>query len=305
MFASNAGASPKILLVVDDSPQSEAAVSLLTHIAWPAGTRIHVLAMGPGCLPPAGFRSTTQNALGDETKVGILQPDATAAKTLAAQVARILRTHDLTVEVEPCEGRSLQLIVERAMKLMINLIVIGAKGVAASGKFPLGSTAYRLAHFTNYSMLVARPWDHVRPLSMILAVDDSPEACRAVEFLCTLSLPNWARVTVVSVAEQNAGIAAGKQLPANASQTTRQASLNAAESCMAKVAERLHNCGAQVRQLICCGCPADQILCAAQQREAALIVIGARGQTRVDPFRLGQVTHKVVSCAPCSVLMME
>ena len=86
-----------------------------------------------------------------------------------------------------------------------DLIVIGAKGLSAPDSFRLGAAAHKLAHYADCSVLVVRPPERAQLLSAILATDGSPEAQRAAEFLCTLSLPRWTEVTVVSVAEAKQG----------------------------------------------------------------------------------------------------
>jgi nucleotide-binding universal stress UspA family protein len=51
--------------------------------------------------------------------------------------------------------------------------------------------------------------------------------------------------------------------------------------------------------------PADEILAAAQEQDADLIVVGARGRTRAGPFRMGDVAQKVVKYGSCSVLVVR
>ena len=49
------------------------------------------------------------------------------------------------------------------------------------------------------------------------------------------------------------------------------------------------------------GHPAGEILAAAQEQDADLIVVGARGGTRAGPFRMGDVAQKVVKYASGSL----
>ena len=64
------GSPIKIVLVVDGSPYSVAAVDLLTHMTWPAGTFADVLVLVPERLPhlcsppgvPGALAETSQNA---------------------------------------------------------------------------------------------------------------------------------------------------------------------------------------------------------------------------------------------------
>jgi nucleotide-binding universal stress UspA family protein len=246
-----------------------------------------------------------------ETLAGLSSLDQAAAERLAAQVADRLHGCGLSVTTEIREGRPSQVILERAAALPADLIVIGAKGLSAPGEFRLGSTAYKLVHYAECSVLVARPPEWTQPpLCTILAADGSLEAQRAAEFLCALSLPQWSEVGVVGVAEATVGIPSGsypaeRRPAAGVPEVVRRALLDAAEARVTEVVERLHDCGGQVWSAVRLGHPAEEILATAQAQDADLIVVGARGQTRAEPFRLGGVAQKVVKYASCSVLVVR
>lgn len=67
--------------------------------------------------------------------------------------------------------------------------------------------------------------------------------------------------------------------------------------------EHLRGCSAQVRGAVRFGHPADEILSAARDQAADLVVGGAGGRTRTGPFRLDRVAQEVVRYAPCSALV--
>jgi nucleotide-binding universal stress UspA family protein len=167
----------------------------------------------------------------------------------------------------------------------------------------------KLLHEVHCPVLVVRPAVQVRPLSLILAVDDSPVAWQAVEFLRALSLANWAKVTVVHVIEETEGALAElgpveHPRPAGKAQPARKAAFGYPNTCAAEVVRRLHDDGVQGRTAIRFGQPAAEILEVAREREAVLIVMGTRSRTGPTPF-LGSVAQKVVGEAPCSVLVIR
>jgi len=53
------------------------------------------------------------------------------------------------------------------------------------------------------------------------------------------------------------------------------------------------------------GRPAQQIIDHAGQLGADLIVVVHRGHGPIDRWRLGSVTHRVISCAECAVLVVR
>ena len=177
----------------------------------------------------------------------------------------------------------------------------GAKRLSAPDEFRLGATAHKLAYYADCSVLVVRPPERAQIVSAILATDGSPEARRAAEFLCHLSLPRWTEVTVVSVAEVQGGLLPDTGLPGS----LRRILFDAAKACADEMMQSLCNCGAYVRSTVRFGHPADEILSAAQEQDADLIVVGARGRTRTGPFRMGDVAQKVVKYASCSVLVVR
>jgi nucleotide-binding universal stress UspA family protein len=287
-------------LAVDGSSYSDTEATLVAGITWPAGTAVRVLAVVRGRMPLEGLSPETQRVV-DESLADLRRQEWAAAETLTAQVADRLSAHDLTVETQVREGRPAAVILEQAGALAADLIVIGAKGLSAPDQFRLGATAHKLAHYADCPVLVVRPQERVQLLSTVLATDGSPEAQRAAAFLCTLLLPRWAEVTVVSVAEAKEGGMSSAGLP----EALRRTLLDAAEVRAAETQENLGACGAQVQSAVRLGHPANEILSAAQEQDADLIVVGARGRTRAGPFRMGDVAQKVVKYASCSVLVVR
>ena len=299
----------RVLLAVDGSVHSEAVVKLSARITWPVCTIAHVLAVVPELWLLSGPSPEAQSVL-VETLEGVRRADRAAAEWIVGHVSDSLHARGLNVEPEICEGRPSKVILDRATELSTDLLVIGAKGLSAPGEFRLGSTAHKLAHYAKCSVLVARPTEHVQPIRIILAADGSIDAQRAAEFLCTLSLPDWAEVNVVSVAEARAGPPSGNgpaelHLVADVPKAVRRALLDEAETHVSELTERMRECHTHVRSTSRFGYPAEEILNTAREHDADLIVLGVRGQTRAEPFRLGGVAQKVVKYAPCSVLVVR
>lgn len=287
--------STKILLAVDGSSYAAAAVSLLTHVTWPAGSLIHVRAIVPESLPQMEPSAETRSQAEENREIKRWRDWATA-KILTTKVAEQLQAHALTVETDICQGEPAEVILQQAVELKADLIVVGAKGLDAPAEAPLGSTASKLALDAPHSVLLARPSAHIRPLSIILAIDDSPSAWQALEFLCGLSLPDWARVTLINVVEEEGRYSSSGRPQALPDPPNRYT---------AKVIEYLHDCGAQAQSILRYGHPADEILSIARERAADLIVIGAGRSAGGKPVCLGEVTGQVTKQASCSVLVVR
>jgi nucleotide-binding universal stress UspA family protein len=295
----------KILLAVDGSPHSRAAVKLAMTIPWPAATTMHVLAVAPERCAPPGLSPQARQVV-DETLGTMRRVERAAAERLAARTAEDLLLRGWCAEPETRTGRPSEAILGRAAELGADLILIGARGLSAPDEFQLGATAYKLARCATCSVLIARPPKHPQPVSIVMATDASPEAHRAADFLRRLALPRWAQVTVISVAEAMVALPTGERevldyVPA----IVRQALLEASQTCADQSVQRLQGCQARVRSSIRHGHPAVEILAAAREHDADLVVIGARGHKRAEPFPLGSVAQKVVKYAMCSVLLVR
>jgi nucleotide-binding universal stress UspA family protein len=67
----------------------------------------------------------------------------------------------------------------------------------------------------------------------------------------------------------------------------------------------LAEAGVQAKLLLAMGDPADEILRAAREQGFDLIVVGNRGLSPVKAFLVGSVSSRIVSHAPCSVLVVR
>jgi nucleotide-binding universal stress UspA family protein len=67
----------------------------------------------------------------------------------------------------------------------------------------------------------------------------------------------------------------------------------------------LEAAGARVEPILATGNPAAEILKAAEERDAELIVVGSRGQHSLERFLVGSIAERVVRHAPCDVLVVR
>jgi nucleotide-binding universal stress UspA family protein len=308
MIIAKERSSLKLLLVVDDSASSMAAVGLLTQITWPPKASVHILTGVAGQLPetaPTEVRSAATEAL----ELSRWRNWA-IAKALLTPITHALHAHKLAVETEICEGQLPRVALTRSVDLSTHLIVIGATSFDKAEGSRLDPAIQKLVYEAHCSVLIVRSTIQVRPLSVILAVDDSAAAWQAVEFIRTLTLANWAKMTVTNVIEEEERLPAELgslrySRPVSQPPPVRDRISGQPETCATKVVRYLHDEGAQGWEMVRYGQPADEILDLAREREAVLIVIGAGSQTHPTSSPLGSVAKKVVQEALCSVLIVR
>ena len=110
----------KLILAVDSSLHSNAAIELVAGLDLPASTAVHVLAVAPELWSP-GDLGGEEERLVRETLACIRSRNRAAAQQFAARVAEGLRRGrpddhpaDLAIAAEIQEGRATEAILERA-----------------------------------------------------------------------------------------------------------------------------------------------------------------------------------------------
>ncbi|MEO7332531.1 MAG: universal stress protein, partial [Gemmatimonadales bacterium] len=188
----------RVMLAFDGSAGAVAARNLVARLPWPAGTAITVVAAlerGPDLFGAPYFAVTPHDA--SESEEMIL---AELVKSLQDE-AEPLRAPDRIVETRVARGRPATALLDEAASLSPDLIVIGSRGHGPMATVLLGSVSTEVADHAPCPVLVARrPSVH----RMIVAVDGSESAQRAVATLAGWPIFAGLSARVVTVAERPA-----------------------------------------------------------------------------------------------------
>jgi len=147
--------------------------------------------------------------------------------------------------------------------------------------------------------------------SLLVGVDGSRHAKRAVSFVASLVPPSGGRVTVLRVVEPVRLASVGLFPRSVRSQLAGEASdLSAARVRTARrdvewAVARLKRSGWRARGEVRLGVPQRELLSAVGPNHADLLVVGARGRGAVERFFLGSVAETVTKRAPISVLIVK
>jgi nucleotide-binding universal stress UspA family protein len=145
-------------------------------------------------------------------------------------------------------------------------------------------------------------------MHVIVATDGSKQSLAAAKHLKSFADP--ARITdvsVVAVIRPLAAVAFADEL----SETEHKASWEslsfreAAENAVATIAAQFDGWGPKVHKRVRSGSPANEIIKAAKQYDAGLVVVAAGGRGLSDSVLVGSTAQRVQHYAPCPVLVVR
>jgi nucleotide-binding universal stress UspA family protein len=299
----------KILLAIDDSYASEAALDELARRCWPAGTVCEVVT-----VVDRSRLWTASDVADDFTR---------HANELAQRAAQRLQSCGLSASALVLSGNPKEEIVHQAEQSGADFVIVGSHGPGGITKFLLGSVAKAVIRFAPCSVDVVRaPTRNASDgLKILFATDGSESSVLAAHSVAERPWPPGTTVKVLCAAEvgfstlQTASLRVAGQTdpwpgvvepPLPESQAAvaiegeaRQQALeavNAAELILR--AGGLESTGTISTRL---ETPRQIILDEAAQWGADLIVLGSHGHSRIERFLLGSVSEAVAMHAACSV----
>lgn len=142
----------KILLAIDSSEYSDAAIAEVATRPWPAQSIVRVLSVVEPATPPAA--ELWYDAGGSLERVH--QQLTKRATQLTTSAAKKLERKGLTIETAVREGDPRAEIVDDAGNWSADLIVLGSHGYTGIKRFLLGSVALSVVSHAPCSVEVVR-----------------------------------------------------------------------------------------------------------------------------------------------------
>jgi nucleotide-binding universal stress UspA family protein len=136
-------------------------------------------------------------------------------------------------------------------------------------------------------------------MKILVPVDGSPYSLKAVETAAELARSKpYASLVITAVAmeipELEEGVYIAEKMRAQA------------QAALARAKEVAQSDGLSIESVLLTGVsPADEIVQAAKDQKADLIVLGSRGLAGKTKSFLGSTASQVVTYAPCSVLVVK
>lgn len=299
----------KILLAVDDSQFSEAAVQIVAAQARPADDEVRVLSVVDVMDNP--FPAMTEFYAGVEQAPC---PQGEPTKELVAKTSELLRAKGLEVSTAVEWGDPKSKIIDAAAEWHADLLVVGSHGRKGLGRFLMGDVSDAVVRYARCSVEIIRTPSRTkgptaaarqtgrRIKRILLPIDDSKYSEAAAQLLSEQFRPHTVEVKVVYVVEPPDPFVAREMgafdlnLDAAWDAMTKQAAI-----LVAKVAEVLCSKGLGATGVVEQGDPKARIIEVAKEWQADLIVLGSHGRKGLEHFLLGSVSEAVARHAPCSV----
>lgn len=287
----------RIVVGVDGSAASLAGVEFIAALQLSARDSIVVATIvEPPYLVGLGL-GRASDRLFDELSAAAHE----RGRTIAERAAERLIGLPCDVRTEVLMGHPVESLRRLATGRRADLLVLGPHGRGQLGSLILGSVSQSLLGDMPTSMLIARPPTH-RLTNVLLAIDGSPQSLAAAEMLSSLPLPMGAVVSVcISMTPWTDEYA---DLPHADFLDLFRAEREHSESIADRAIGLLGSVGSRATRTIRQGDPKREILGAASDLGADLIVLGSRGLGGFKGLLLGSVSRGVAKAAPCSVLVV-
>jgi len=149
------------------------------------------------------------------------------------------------------------------------------------------------------------PTSPLKPKTILIPVDGSSQAEKAVRSVQALSLPERVlllhTITIPQLAYPGTGMSVGHDFSESAEKALRKEGSRILEKALSLLPTE---CG-RVSQHLEIGTPASVILSMAQNQSVDLIIMGSRGLGAIQEHVLGSVSHRVATHAPCPVFLIK
>jgi len=299
-----------VLIAVDGSESSEAAIDEAARIPWPAGSQILILGVaempstimaGPLVMPGTYYQEW-EKALVDQAEANVLSArERFNAQTGAGEVStRVIR------------GNTKEAIIDEAAKFGADLIMIGTHGYSTIERMWLGSVSRAVSTHASCSVEIVRRRTGAGPLSgamrLLVAVDGSRFGDAAVSEVASRRWPAGSEVKLVTAVHLPfIPTPETWALPDDYYKQAEATSLEQAGVVLQRATETIERSNATrdipltTSSEALLGHPEEVILSIARGWNADLILLGSHGHRALERFLLGSVSQAVAWHAPCSV----
>lgn len=142
----------KILLAIDDSKFSEAAVQAVIARAHSKDTEVRVLHV----VEPPSLLIARETGVYDPALEAVWGEETKEAQALVTKAAETLRSHGMKATASVQQGDPKSAIIDASEEWHADLIVLGSHGRKALDRFLMGSVSEAIARHAHCSVEIVR-----------------------------------------------------------------------------------------------------------------------------------------------------
>jgi len=278
----------KILVPVDGSHSCLHAEELAAAIAKDFKSKVTVIHVVSHELLHAGLelRYRVPPSVRTEITNWLLQ----TGKKIVWDAEALFKEEGVEVDVRVIEYEDpAETVIRVAKDEEYDLIVMGNRGETEVEVFSLGSMAEKVFRHAECPVLIVK--QKTKLSKILVAVDGSESAEKALKYAVQLAKKHKAKVTLLNVGES--------KLFGFKPEVAREVGEHILSDAAAKVK------GLKLNTQLEFGNPAETIIEVAEKGNYDFIVVGSRGLSSVKRFFLGSVSDDISHHAKCSVLIVR
>lgn len=285
-----------VLIATDGSTPARAAVTTAVRFPWPVGAR--------GSAVVAKQRRAEY-----QRSILLAALDRTAEFT-AKTAKRAISGRWPDCEARVVDARPVEGILDEAKRVRADVIVVGWRGHGAVRRLLTGSVSRGVTRRAPCSVLVVRR-SRREFRRIVIGLDGSSHATRALRFLAALSPPSGGHVTLLRGVDTmhvpTQGLTPSRTRATVAAEVARinEGRRAAARRDLSAAARALKSAGWKTDQVVTDGAPLHELLGAVAKVRADVLVVGARGVTGLRHLLLGSVAEGALNACPVPVLVVR
>jgi len=285
----------RVLFATDGGNAAVDAAVLVEFVADRERTQITIVSVATAGIPSLRYADDVLRS-GEERKA--------LAEKAASDASDALGEAGFDTEAVVVEGHPGREIMGVAQQRAADLIILGSGTSGLTGRL-LGSVSNHVLHRTPTSVLIVRERPRSAQVGVVVGVDGSEGADRALNVAMQFLDPQRCVITVLGAAElltstlvppyvAHATSAPSPEIEAQATERARHAT--------AAAVRRLSEQGFDAEPHVVLGHPVKRLLNEIDNLNAGLAVVGSRGLDALDRAALGSVSDQVVRNAPATLV---